>query len=390
MSRPKYDAKKEHKVIGMYPGIKGMELSAGTSEGGITVVPEYPRLYRPIPTVENFKMLFRGKTPYWIPNNGWVFCDVNEFRPRQNPDCIAHHQCLDGGEYIDYAHGPKTRTGLFGLQLEWEPASQGATVRPGHPLCPDLNDWKEVLPLPDLDKFDFQEMHEMNVNYLGTDKANQLGIQLGFWERMMCVMDVNNAALALMDEDQENAIHEFLDYLFDFYCDYITRCSKIGRIDSVMLHDDWGTQNGPFFSLETCRKFFVQPMKKVVDTCHELDIVFEHHCCGKAERLIPAMVECGTDYWFPQAAINDVDQMIEDYKNDHITFSVSSPLLKKGSTPADVREIARNFVEKYKDKHILFCQNVSLADNPEYDASLYPIFADAVYEYSRLAYQDAE
>lgn len=91
-----------------------------------------------------------------------------------------------------------------------------------------------------------------------------------------------------------------------------------------------------------------------------------------------------------QAAINDVDQMIEDYKNDHIIFSVSSPLLKKGSTPEDVREIARNFVEKYKDKHILFCQNVSLADNPEYDASLYPIFADAVYEYSRLAYQDAE
>ena len=62
---------------------------------------------------------------------------------------------------------------------------------------------------------------------------------------MMNLMDVNNAALALMDEDQEEGIHRFLDQLSDVYVEYIRRVSRIGRIDSVMFHDDWGTRTVP-------------------------------------------------------------------------------------------------------------------------------------------------
>lgn len=388
MAREPYNREKEHEIIGTYPPIKGMEIGMNPGSG-IAYVPETPRFYRPIPRYQNFHMLFEGKTPYWIPNNGWMFCDINEFRPRQVPDCPAHHQCLDGGGVVDYEAQGKTAIGWFNIPLEWEPLSMGATTRPGHPALTDMSNWEDVISIPDLDEIDFVEMKAMNTNYLGTDKANQLGIQLGLWERMMQLMDVSNAAMALLDEDQEDGIHRFLDKLSDFYIDYIRRVSKIGRIDSVMLHEDWGTQKGPFFSLATCRQFFVPPMKKIVDACHELGIVFEHHCCGKAETLVPAMVECGTDFWFPQASINDVDKLIETYKDEHITFSVSSPLLPKGSSEAQIREMGREFVDKYKDKGILFCQDVSISD-PNHDPSLYPIFEDAVYEYSRLAYQDAD
>lgn len=390
MARPKYDREKEHQIIGTYPPIQGMELGGFADDGGIHIVPETPRFYRPIETRENFKMLFEGKTPCWIPNNGWVGCDVNEFRPRQAPDCIAHHQCLDGGPYIDYSKRDKVCIGWFDLPLEWEPQSLGATVRPGNPLLPEIYDWETKLHWPDLDAIDWKEMGEMNKEYLGTDKANQLGIQLGLWERMTCLMDVANAAVALMDEDQEEDLHRFLDKLSDFYVDYIGRVSEVCRIESVMFHEDWGTQNGPFFALDTAFKFFVPPMKKIVDFCHSKGIVFEHHCCGKAEALVPAMVACGTDYWFPQAAINDVDKLIETYKDEHITFSVSSPLLPVGSTPEEVRQLAKDFVEKYKDAGILMCQDVALNANPNHDPNLYPIFADAVYEFSRIAYQDVE
>ena len=107
---------------------------------------------------------------------------------------------------------------------------------------------KKFSSWPSLEEIDFDEMKRMNETYLGTDRINQLGIHLGFWERMMCLMDVSNAAIALVDEDQEYAVQSFLDKLSDFYCDYITRVSKIGRIDSVMIHEDWGTNNSAFFS----------------------------------------------------------------------------------------------------------------------------------------------
>lgn len=388
MKREAYNGEKEHTVIGTYPGFKGMEDIRILNAEGKCIVPDTPRYYRPIPVYENFKMLFRGETPYWIPNNGWFYCDTQEFRPRQTQDCIAHHQCLDGGPYVDYSKFPKVMKGWFNLPLEWEPQSCGATVRPGNPMITDMNDWKEIIEFPDLDQIDFDEMKEMNRDYLGTDKINQLGIHLGFWERLMDLMDVSGAAIALVDEDQETAMKEFLDKLSDFYCDYISRVAKIGRIDSVMLHDDWGTNNGPFFSLNTARNFFVPNLKKVADTCHSLGIIFEHHCCGKAEDLVPAMVECGTDYWFPQSTINDVDKLIETYKNDHITFAVGNPILKKGSSEEEIRKIAKDFVEKYKDKGILFCADSSTTRVPGHDASLFPAFRDAVYEYSRQAYQD--
>ena len=390
MKREAYNPTKEHTVIGTYPGFKGMEDIRLRNEKGECIVPDTDRFYRPIPVYENFKMLFRGETPYWIPNNGWFFCDTQEFRPRQGKDCRAHHQCLDGGPLIDYTKVPKLQYGWFDLPLEWEPLSCGATVRPGNPILEDMNDWKEVLNWPSLDEIDFDEMKTMNETYLGTDRINQLGIHLGFWERMMCLMDVSNAAIALVDEDQEYAVQSFLDRLSDFYCEYITRVSKIGRIDSVMIHEDWGTNASAFFSLDTARKFFVAPIKKVVDTCHSLDIIYEHHCCGKAQSLAPAMVECGTDYWFPQSTINDVDKLIEDFKNDHLTFAVGNPILPKGSSTEEVRKIAKDFVDKYKDKGVLFCADSSTTRIPGHDHSLFPIFRDAVYEFSRQAYQDLD
>lgn len=390
MKREAYNPTKERTVVGTYPGFKGMEDIRLRNDRGECIVPDTDRFYRPIPVYENFKMLFRGETPYWIPNNGWFFCDTQEFRPRQGRDCRAHHQCLDGGPLIDYTKVPKLQRGWFDLPLEWEPLSCGATVRPGNPTLEDMNDWKEVLQWPSLEEIDFDEMKRMNETYLGTDRINQLGIHLGFWERMMCLMDVSNAAIALMDEDQEYAVQSFLDKLSDFYCDYITRVSKIGRIDSVMIHDDWGTNNSAFFSLDTARKFFVAPTKKVVDTCHSLNIIYEHHCCGKAQALAPAMVECGTDYWFPQSTINDVDKLIEDFKNDHLTFAVGNPILPQGSSEEEVRKIAKEFVDKYKDKGVLFCADSSTTRIPGHDHSLFPIFRDAVYEFSRQAYQNLD
>ena len=133
MAREKYNREKEHTVIGTYPPIMGMELGGAADSTGVCIVPESPRFYRPIETRRNMKMLFEGKKPYWMPNHGWFGCDINEFRPRQNPDNFANHQCIDGGPYIDYKQVDRKQVSWFKYVMVWELLSMGATTYPGNP-----------------------------------------------------------------------------------------------------------------------------------------------------------------------------------------------------------------------------------------------------------------
>ena len=385
MSREPYNAEKEHAVTGrMYPGVESIESN------GFRGIPSVPAIYRPIAPRDNYRMNLAGETPYWIPACGWFFCDVTMFRPRQQMDNFANHQCIDGGPWVPYDELGDVLPGWFGLNYLWEADIAGAMVVPGPPTIDDMDDWESTLQMPSLDDIDFDEIARMNAEYLDSDRVNQLGIQLGFWERLMNLMNVDNAAVALLDEDQADGLHRFLDALSDVYIDYIGRLLKAGcRIDAVYLHDDWGTQNGPFFSLETAREFFVPPMKKVVDFCHANGILFEHHCCGNAGKLIPAMEECGTDFWIPQWTCNDTDSYIEQYKDYHIKFGVYSPKLAPGMTAEEVRESARQWVDKYADTHIMYCHNIDLIGRGDHDENLFPIWEDAVYEYSRKKFQGA-
>lgn len=88
MKREAYNPEKEHTVVGTYPGFKGMEDIRLRNEKGECIVPDTDRFYRPIPVYENFKMLFRGETPYWIPNNGWFSVIHRNFVPAREETAV--------------------------------------------------------------------------------------------------------------------------------------------------------------------------------------------------------------------------------------------------------------------------------------------------------------
>lgn len=381
MSRPQYDVAKEHEVIGMYPGAPSLEV------GPIRGLPELPRFYRPIERRENFKMFFQGKTPYWQPTCGWILCDTQPFRPRQCPDNFSNRQAIDGGPLIDYKPLGHILKAWFDLDFQWEENVGGATVKPGLIKVPDINKWEDYISMPNLDEFDWEGVKSDNKAYVDHDKVIQLGIQSGMWERLMNIMGVSEAAMALIDEDEQDGVHRFFDRLADFYVEYIQRMHGTVHIDSIFFHDDWGTQNGPFFSLETCLEMIVPYTKRVIDACHELSLTFEHHCCGKADKLVPAMIEEGSDFWMPQPSLHDLDALIEKYEGLYI-FALGSPILTSDMSEEQVREMAREWFEKYKDKKVLLSMNVD--PNDEMDFTKYPIFDDEIYELSRLYYQDAE
>lgn len=367
--REKYSPRELTEVVGSYPVMR-----AGHNPSENKPLPVESKYYLPITPRENWKLLLAGKTPYWIPRNGGIYSDVLTFSPRQNPDNVAMHLILDGGDY--YAYDTMTMPGLFGLEWEYVPLAGGATVHPGNPKVKDISHWEDYITIPDMSQLDWDACREMNKEFLKTDKLRQLDIACGLWERLMALCDVENAAMAMIDEDEQDGIHRLFDRLADMYIDYITHVNECCEIDSVQIHDDMGHQNGLFFSIDTAREMIAPYLKRIVDHCHKLGLYFELHCCGKAQDLVPMFLECGVDIWSAQPQ-NDFDMVVERYKDAPIVLGTKGLTLPKNASDEELRELAFQWVEKFKDRKV--CTAVRRAPKA---------FIEAVYEFSRKAYEN--
>ena len=360
-NRPVYTPD-ELKIIGGKPSSVACPIFPGE-------MPPEPVYNRPITPRENLHLTFEGKKPYWIPQTGYAFCDVRNFRPRQIPDNYATHLCIDGGETIQY--DSDVQRGWFGLDWVFVPVAGGATVKPGKPMIEDMNDWEELIVWPDLDAIDWKTVGEMNKDYLDTPQMVELGIVSGFWERLMSLMDVSGAAMALIDEDQQDAVKAFFDKYADFLIDYIRRVKEVCPIDMVLIHDDWGTQNGPFFSLETAREMLVPYIKRVVDYIHSEGMYYEQHSCGNCTKLVPAYMEIGIDVWNPQP-MNDIEAITEMCKDSRLHIAIGDLPLSPDATEEELRQAARDFVDHYRGRKV--CYAPMMAN---------PVFMQELYAYSR-------
>ena len=342
--------------------LKGLGMDASDIE---------PIYNRPITSRENIQRMMESRNHAWIPHTGMVYCDVNNFRPRIIPDNVATHLVFDAEDEIEYE--TDTMRGWFGLDWVYVPVAGGATVKPGKPFIEDMNDWQEKIVWPDLDALDWEAMGKANAGYLDTPQFNQLGILDGFWERLISLMDVSGAAMALIDEDQQDAVHAFFDKYADFLIDYIRHVKAVCPIDGVLIHDDWGTQNGPFFSLNTAMEMFVPYLKRVVDYIHSEGMYYEQHSCGNCTKLVPAYVAAGVDWWAPQA-INDLDAVLDVAEGSrlHIAMPDACP---PDADEATAVALARQWFEKYGHRQV----TVAPIAAP-------PAFLNEIYRLSRQAF----
>lgn len=372
----------EFEQVGLYPGMKSVRAAIRPGMKPMEIPPA-PKFNTPVTPKENLRLLLSGKKPYWIPRYAVVGdSDISAFRPRENGDNIVNHQIFDGGDYFDYTGlGNVMLSSWFEIIWEYIPECAGATVRPGSPKIADINKWEEVLKFPDLDSIDWEACGKRNKEYLAGGKFNTLGIQCGLWERLISLMDCDRAAIAMIDEDQKEAVKRLFDKLTDFYIDYIGRIKKVCDIDCVLIHEDWAHQNGPFFSPGTAREMLVPYMRRIADFCHGNDMFFEHHCCGSVKTLIEPMLETGADFWCgQQLPVNDNLALAKQYKDRSFAFGVPLPAIPENADTEEMERAAKEFVDEYGDCKLLFYNMVPNIPN-EYLKILYKTYRMKFWDY---------
>jgi hypothetical protein len=269
------------------PAFDRKELTVVEEVPGFIGAPTTPIYSFPVTPKEAFTALLLRKEPVWqiTGMEEKIFC------PKINPDNIARAFVFDGS---DMRFGEGGGKDMFGIEWEYIEKVGGSMVRPGKPFLEDANEWYDKLIWPDIDAWDWEQAGKENKEFLASDKLNIFWIMNGWYERLISFMDFEGAIMAMVDEDQTDAVKELYDKLSDLYIRILDKVfAYFPQVDAVCIHDDWGSQRETFFSPAVAAEMIVPHMRKVTDYIHSRGKVCELHSCGQLLKQVPNIIDAG-------------------------------------------------------------------------------------------------
>ena len=232
---------------------------------------------------------------------------------------------------------------MFGV--EWVYESGGAMVRPGNPKVPDIERWEEYIQVPDPDQWDWAGCYERQKEEIQPDTVTMFKMFGNYFERLISLLDFENAAVAMIDEDQKPAVHRLFRAITDLNKKMIRNMKAYFDIQLINFHDDWGSQRAPFFSRATVEEMLLPYMKETAEYMHSLGIYFDFHCCGCVESLVPVMIEAGVDSWEGQDSINDKIALKKQY-GDQILFAMA-PKVAENATEEEMDQAVDAYMREF-------------------------------------------
>lgn len=312
----------------------------------LKIIKEIPNIFgvmnpiydTPISQRDNFIQTME-KDPLWLCTR----LETSVFSPSVVPDNIARALVIE-------ANGmePRDDIDMFGIPWEYVPEAGGSMVRPGNHILDNANDWEKVLNFPDIDSWDWESSAKENNNsFLNADTFTQVAQLNGWWfERLVSFMGFEGAAMALIDDDQKNAVKALFEKTTDLGCRIIDKfVDYYENIEAFMVHDDWGSQRSPFFSDDAAREMIVPYMKKLTDHIHSKGLYANLHSCGHVESRVQCFIDSGWDLWSPQP-MNDTIKLCKNF-GDKICIGITPELFDSDTTSEDEqREHARELVRR--------------------------------------------
>ncbi|MCL2045962.1 MAG: methyltransferase [Oscillospiraceae bacterium] len=337
--------------------------------------PPTRRFDTPVTPRENVYAFYdKNDMPLWMP----LGADRRLFAPRLDADNIARAAVYDATPLTPEEIDSLAKDGhvdKHGILWKYIPQATGSIVVPGNPTLLDANDWEKVVQFPDVDSWDWDTSIEENKSIVEPEtRALNSWIQTGLFERLIALMDFEGAAMAMIDDDQKDAVLALYDRLADMYIDMARHYKRAYNITIFTLHDDWGSQRAPFFSLDTVMEMIVPSLSRITQAVKDLGMVFDMHSCGKNEMLVPAYIAAGVQSWSPQP-MNDTFMLFEQY-GDKLIFPLSPDIpITAQTSEEDAVAAAKRFVAKYGP----------LMETKRFNASggFLPIYTQTLYEESR-------
>jgi Uroporphyrinogen-III decarboxylase len=114
---------------------------------------------------------------------------------------------------------------------------------------------------------------------------------------------METALVKMMTEPQ--MFKAVIDRILEFYlkANEIFYEATRGRLDAVLIGNDFGSQAGLMLSPELIRDLVFPGTKKLIDQAHSYGLKVVHHSCGSIYEIIGDLVELGADAIHPIQAL---------------------------------------------------------------------------------------
>jgi len=156
---------------------------------------------------------------------------------------------------------------------------------------------------------------------------------------------MENALMTMMESPE--MFQTVLDRILEFYLEAneIFYRAADGRLDAVLIGNDFGSQNALMVSADQLRRYVFPGTRKLIDQAHSFGLKVIHHSCGAICPIVQDLVDLGAD------AIHPIQALAADMDAEHLkkTFpgkasfcgGVDAQNLLVQGTPAAVRQRVR-------------------------------------------------
>ncbi len=144
-----------------------------------------------------------------------------------------------------------------------------------------------------------------------------------------------------------NAVHE---KIVDFYLrvNEIFYKATQGRLDAILIGNDYGGQNKLLLSPKQIKTFSFPGAKKIINQAKRHGVKVIYHSCGSVHDIIPDLIELGVDAIHPiQALAAQMEpELLKQEFGTRVSFcgGVDAQNLLHRGTPVDVRKRVRELM----------------------------------------------
>ncbi|MDR2610214.1 MAG: hypothetical protein LBC58_02030 [Clostridiales Family XIII bacterium] len=295
-----------------------------------TIPIDYPAADRALPLTrkENLMLALEHKKPAYMPNLG----DAVQYIPPFAYGDMPANVTADGKDW-------------FGVTYKYT-AEQGSSAPLGDVLS-EVTKWREEVVWPDYDAWDWRAGADEFARMKDPGRATVAWFTNGIFERLHILEGMTQGLLDLAQSPDD--CREFFERVADHKTEMFNRLHEIYDLDFIIYNDDWGTQNGPFFSHKIITRLLLEPTKRFVKAVQDTGVKVVFHNCGRVDTLIHFLVEdIGADGLEIQS-INDIKAILTQY-GDRVTSEYQMDL-RVLYDPKATEELARSYARAIVDEY---------------------------------------